>query len=471
MRHITENYIAGAFRPVSGTATAPLFDPATASQIGSVRLSGADDVDAAVAAAGAALPALAAMSPAERADMLRQLGAAFSRHTDRLADAMRAEYGAPAPFVAFSAAHAGSAFAQMADEVEAYPWRQRIGDAEVEMRAAGVTAAITPWNANYGFICSKLATSIAAGAPMVVKPSELSAIQTQVLVEALHEAGLPAGVFNVIQGDGPGAGARLAAHPGIARITFTGSTASGRAVLHAAADTIKRVTLELGGKGAQVVLDDADLDSAARQVLVNGFINSGQACIAGTRVLVPASRKATFEARLVAALADWPVGPAYDDRARIGPMVSEKQWSRVQSYIRLGVDEGARLLGGGEGRPEGLEHGWFVRPTLFADANNAMRIAREEIFGPVLCLIPYDGDADAVRIANDTTYGLQNYVIGTDRNRARAVAGQLESGRVMINDAVHEPRAPFGGFKQSGQGREFGCFGLDTFLEPRTILG
>jgi len=470
MQQITDNYIDGAFRASTGTEIAPLFNPATEEQIGSVRLSGVADVQTAVAAAARAFPEFSRTSPDERMAMLRRLGDAVANRADALTVAIREEYGAPAPFVDFSARHAASAFLDMAKVLETYSWTRRIGGAQVEMRPAGVAAAITPWNANVGFICSKLAVAVAAGTSLVIKPSEMSAIQTQVLAQALHEAALPPGVLNIVNGSGAVAGAALAGHPAIGKVSFTGSTATGRAVLRAAAETMKRVTLELGGKGAQIVLGDADLDAAAAQVLASGFINSGQACIAGTRVLVPVHMLADMENRLLDRLADWPAGPADDPASRLGPMVSRQQWDRVQSFIELGMAQGARLLGGGPGRPDGFEKGWFVRPTLFTGVENKMRIAREEIFGPVLSIIGYQDDEDAIRIANDTDYGLQNYVLGRDPNRLRYVADRLDCGRVVINGAQHEPLAPFGGAKQSGVGREYGIFGLEAFLEPRAIL-
>lgn len=470
MQTINENYIDGRFQPVSGDAEAPLFNPATEEQIGTVRLSNAADVDAAVAAAKRAFPVLTRTTPAERIAMLRRLADVVDAHGDAMAAAMALEYGAPAYFIDYSARRAGSVFLDMAQVLEDYEWRRQIGAAQVEMRPIGVAAAITPWNSNFGFICAKLATAIAAGTSIVIKPSEMSALQTHVLLQALNQADLPTGALNIVNGSGAVAGAALTAHRDIAKISFTGSTGTGRAILHAAAEHMARVTLELGGKGAQIILDDADLDAAAAQILASGFINSGQACIAGTRILVPVQLKGALQERVIAALADWPVGPAGEPTSRIGPMVSQKQWERVQSYIQLGQAEGATLLAGGEGRPAGLDRGWFVRPTLFTDVDNGMRIAREEIFGPVLSIIAYEEEADAIRIANDTDYGLQNYLLGRDADRLRRVAAQLESGRVVINGAAHEPLAPFGGVKQSGIGREFGTFGLDAFLEPRTVL-
>jgi aldehyde dehydrogenase (NAD+) len=383
---------------------------------------------------------------------------------------MREEYGAPPAFVEFAAKRMGSVFLDMAKTLEAYDFRRRIGRAEVEMRPSGVAAAITPWNSSNSFVCSKLATAVAAGATIVIKPSEMSGLQTQVLAEGLHAAELPRGVLNIVGGYGGVVGGALSGHRDVAKISFTGSTATGRAILQAAAGTMKRVTLELGGKSPSLVLDDADLDLVVPQLLAAGFMNSGQACIAGTRILAPQRRLEEIHARLAAAAAAVKVGDAHDPEAQIGPMVSRRQWDRVQSYIRLGQEEGARLLAGGEGRPDGLERGWFVRPTVFAGVDNGMRIAREEIFGPVLSVIPYADEAEAIAIANDTDYGLQAYVFSAEEERAKRVADRIDAGRVVINGAPHEPLAPFGGFKQSGIGREFGVFGLESFLEPRAVL-
>jgi aldehyde dehydrogenase (NAD+) len=471
MKHIEQIYIDGQFVAPHGRDQAPLFNPSTEDQIGTVRLGDAEDVNAAVSAAKRAFRGFSRTSKAERIELLKRLSATVSAQSDALATTMKEEYGAPQPFTAASVARASSVFLDMAKVLETYEFRRTIGRAEVEMRPAGIAAAITPWNSNYGFIAAKLATAIAAGTTIVIKPSEMSALQTQLLTESLHAAQLPPGVFNIINGTGPVAGAALSAHPDIAKISFTGSTATGRAILRAAVEGFKRVTLELGGKSPTLVLDDADLDQAVGQALANGFTNSGQACIAGTRILVPQSRLESFLNEAARAMAAIKVGDPRDPLVQIGPMVSQKQWERVQSYIRLGREEGATVFAGGVGRPEGLERGWFVRPTIFTGVTNQMRIAREEIFGPVLSVIPYADEAQAIEIANDTHYGLSAYVVSSDVNRARKVADQLESGRVVINGAAHEPLAPFGGFKQSGIGRESGVFGLEAFLESRVVLG
>ena len=470
MRMIDTIYIDGAFVTPNGTAEAPLFNPATEAQIGVVRLGDAIDADRAVAAAKRAFPAFSHTATSERIEMLGQLHTAVAARRNDLIDAMREEYGAPAGFVGFAADNAAQGFLNMARTLEDYDFHRQIGRARVEMRPSGVAVAITPWNSNASFIGSKLSTAVAAGATLVIKPAEMSAIQTQVMTEALHAAGLPDGVFNIVNGAGSTVGAALSRHPDVAKITFTGSTRTGHAIQQAAAATTKRVTLELGGKGPSIILDDADLDIAIPQVLASGFMNSGQACIAGTRILAPESRLDEIHARLLEAIAAFQSGDPNDPASRIGPMVSQRQWDRVQSYIHLGHEEGARVLAGGPGRPEGIARGWFVKPTLFTGVRNDMHIAREEIFGPVLCVIPYRDETHAVEIANDTDYGLQAYVFSSDVERAIRVADQIDAGRVVINGAPHEPLAPFGGFKQSGIGREFGVFGLEAFLEPRAVL-
>src|SRR5580704_4504743 len=470
MRTIDAIYIDGAFVTPHGEDRAPLFNPATEKQIGEVRLGDADDVNLAVAAAKRAFPAMARTTSAERAAMLRRLHKAVAARADDMFAAMVEEYGAPSGFTGFSVQHAAALFEDMAKTVETYPFRRTVGRAEVSMEPLGVVAAIIPWNSTLGSIASKVATAIAAGSTIVVKPSEMSAIQSQVMAQAVHAAGLPKGVINIVNGYGSVVGAALSTHPDVAKISFTGSTVTGRAILTAAAETFKRVTLELGGKGPQILLEDADLAAAIPIALASGFVNSGQACVAGTRRLAPESRLDETLVRLKDHIETLKVGPATDPEVQIGPMVNKKQWERVQSYIRLGVDEGAVLLTGGEGRPDGLECGWFVRPTVFTHVTNQMRIAREEIFGPVLCVIPYRNEAEAIAIANDTHYGLQSYVLSPDVGHAKQVAAQLQAGRVVINGAPHEPLAPFGGFKQSGIGREYGTFGLDAFLEPRAIL-
>jgi aldehyde dehydrogenase (NAD+) len=471
MRTIDTVYIDGQFVTPHGEELFDLFNPATEEKIGQVRLGDAIDAKAAVAAAKRAFPAYSRTSKAERIALLRRLHDAVARRADVLTAAMVEEYGAPQAFVGFSVAHAANLFLDMAKTVEAFEFTQTVGGAEVTLQPVGVVAAISPWNSNIGSICSKLATALAAGCTVVIKPSEMSATQTQVLTEALQEAGLPPGVFNIVNGRGDVVGAELSSHPDVAKVTFTGSTAVGRSIMRSGAETMKRVTLELGGKGPNIILPDADVEAAVSTVVAVGFLNSGQACIAGTRVLAPRSRLPEILERLKTAVAALKVGESTDSAVKVGPMVSQKQWDRVQSYIHLGLEEGAELLVGGEGRPAGLERGWFVQPTVFTGVNNDMRIAREEIFGPVLCVIPYDDEEEAIAIANDSPYGLQAYVESADVAHARRVAERLDCGRVTINGAPHAPLAPFGGFKQSGIGREYGRYGLEAHLEVRAILG
>lgn len=379
------------------------------------------------------------------------------------------EYGAPSSRSQWMASYPADVILQVIEELKQYPFIQQAGRASVQMLPLGVAGLITPWNSNAGFICHKLATALAAGCTTVIKPSEYSLLQTEVITQALHRAGLPDGVFNIVTGRGDQVGDTLSRSPQVAKISFTGSTATGKTILRTAAETFKRVTLELGGKSPTLILPDADAPTAAKLAVQAGFINSGQACIAGTRILVPQARKAEFELALRAEVEAQHSGDPADSITTIGPMINEKQWQRVQHYIGLGEQEGARLLCGGSGRPDGLSHGWYIKPTLFSDVNQQMRIAREEIFGPVLSIISYRDEAEAIAIANDTEYGLSAMVIGADEQHARDVGEQILAGRVMINTLAHEPRAPFGGFGHSGMGREMGQWGISAFLEPRAV--
>ncbi|SMF86936.1 aldehyde dehydrogenase (NAD+) [Azospirillum oryzae] len=470
MHSIDTIYIDGRFVTAHGTELFDLHNPATGAVTGRVRLADEEDARAAIAAAKRAFPAFSRTGKAERIDMLHRLADAVAARRDDLLDAVIDEYGAPASRAAFMVDHPVNAFRETAELLADYPFLRRMGTAAVSMEPLGVAGLITPWNSNAGFICGKLATAIAAGCTAVIKPSEMSARQTQIVTEALHAAGLAPGLFNIVTGRGDRVGAVISSHADVAKISFTGSTATGKAILRAAADTLKRVTLELGGKSPTVILDDADLSQAIPIAVNAAFMNSGQACIAGTRLLAPRSRLAEIEALTKAAVEAVRAGDPRDPATIVGPMVSRTQWERVQRYIRVGIEEGAVLLAGGAGRPDGTE-GWFVRPTLFTAVRNDMTIAREEIFGPVLSILPYEDEEEAIAIANDTVYGLQAYVLSGDTARARRVAERIVAGRVLINSLTHDPKAPFGGFKQSGIGREYGSFGLDAFLEPKALLG
>jgi aldehyde dehydrogenase (NAD+) len=402
--------------------------------------------------------------------MLQALFAAVNARVDDLTAITIEEYGAPTGRAVWTTRFAANAFLNAIKTLEAYEFTRKLGNSAVVMEPVGIVGVITPWNANYGFICNKLAAALSAGCTTVIKPSEMSALQTHALVECLHAAGLPAGVFNVINGRGDIVGAEFTTSPDIRKISFTGSTAVGKSIMRAGAETMKRVTLELGGKSPTIVLDDADLDRAVALAVQWGMNNNGQACVNGTRVLVPQRLAHAFNDKLKVAVEAMVVGDPQKADTLLGPVVSQKQYDRVESYIRSGIDEGAKLLTGGEGRPAHLDKGWFVKPTVFTEVRNDMKIAREEIFGPVLAVITYETEEEAIAIANDTSYGLQAYVVSGDHDRAVRVAHRIEAGRVIVNEAPHDPFAPFGGYKQSGVGREYGVFGLESFLEPKALL-
>ncbi|MBF7982561.1 MULTISPECIES: aldehyde dehydrogenase family protein [Rahnella] len=470
MKQINQIYINGEFVTPHGTEVMDLINPVTEQVAAQVRLADETDTRQAIAAAKAAYVDFSRTSKAQRIQYLQQLHDAVLARADALEAVMSAEYGGSLAMVRGTVARASGAFLQAIKLLSEYEFVRQIGRAKVVMEPLGVVGLITPWNANYGFICNKMATALAAGSTVVIKPSELSAGQTQLLTECLHAAGLPAGVFNIVTGRGDVVGAEITRHPDIAKISFTGSTAVGKAIARGAVDTLKRVTLELGGKSPNILLPDADLEKAIPLALAVGTMNNGQACIAGTRLLVPEERLEEVKAHLVRAVANVKVGDPQQADTQIGPLVTAKQYDRVQNYIRLGVEEGAELVCGGEGRPDGLSHGYFVKPTVFANVTPQMTIAREEIFGPVISVLTYRSVEEAVSMANDTVYGLQAYVSGEDRQQARSVASQIIAGRVFVNGMYDVPDAPFGGFKQSGLGREFGTYGLEAYLEPKTLI-
>ncbi len=462
-------YIDGEFVTPHGTELADLFNPATGKVIGQVQLADEVDTDAAIAAAKRALPSWSLTSKEERIDALQRLQTAVVAARNEILESAQLEYGAPMPRNQWMFDMCYDAFADMITTLKDFDFTRKIGKATVEMVAVGVAGLITPWNSDAFFICNKLATALAAGCTAVIKPSEMSATQTDVVTRALHQAGLPNGVFNIVTGLGGVVGTAISRHADVAAISFTGSTVVGKLILRESVETLKRVALELGGKSPSIILDDADLEEAVTGALQHGFVNSSQACVAGTRILVPESLLDEVLAIATVKMDDFPTGDPRDAATAIGPMVSERQRDRVQSYIRSGIEEGARIVVGGPERPDGLPDGYFVRPTIFADVTNDMKIAREEIFGPVLSILTYRDDDDAVEIANDTTYGLHAYVFSSDPARAHRVASRLEAGRVAINGAS-ESLSPFGGFKQSGIGREYGTYGLESFLELRAVM-
>jgi aldehyde dehydrogenase (NAD+) len=470
MRTITKHYIDGAFVDSHGREMMEIVNPTNGKVIARETLADEEDVRLAIAAAKRAFATFGRTTKEERAKILRRLHEVVSAGVDHLTDVMVEEYGGTARFSRLLTEAGASVFLAAEKALQELPLSRSWGTTTVTLEPVGVAGLITPWNANSFFLSAKLASALAAGCTAVIKPSELSALQTQAWLECVHEAKLPKGLCNVVTGRGDVVGAELVRNPDVAKISFTGSVAVGKSIMRDGAATMKRVTLELGGKSPNIILDDADLDKAIPRALGIAFLNSGQACAAGTRLLVPKSRLEAVKRAIARAIVDFPVGDPADPNTAVGPMVTEKQYERVQSYIRKGIEEGADVLVGGEGHPTGLEAGYFVKPTVFVNGTNDMTIAREEIFGPVLCVIAYDTEEDAIRIANDTSFGLHAFVSGTDVARARRVATQILAGRVAINGMLDDQQAPFGGFKHSGVGREFGTFGIEAFLEPRAIL-
>jgi aldehyde dehydrogenase (NAD+) len=470
MNTITKHYIDGAFVESHGREVMDIINPTNSKLIARVTLADEEDTRCGIAAAKRAFATFGRTTKEERAGILRRLHEAFSARVDELTAAMVEEYGGVVRFATPIVQAGANAFLAAEKALQELPLTRNWGKTTVTLEPVGVAGLITPWNANALFLCAKLASAVAAGCTVVMKPSELSSLQTQVWLECLHQANLQKGVCNVVIGRGDVVGAELVRNPDVAKISFTGSVGVGQAIMRDGAATMKRVTLELGGKSPNILLDDADLESAIPTALIIAFLNSGQACAAGTRLLVPRKRLDAVMRAIVDAIPEFPVGDPADPKTAVGPMVNQKQYQRIQSYIRKGIEEGADLLVGGEGHPPGLEAGYFVKPTVFVNVTNDMTIAREEIFGPVLCVIAYENDEDAIRIANDTNFGLHAFVSGTDIRRARRVASQILAGRVAINGMLDDQQAPFGGFKHSGVGREFGTFGIEAFLEPRAIL-
>ena len=470
MKTITKHYIDGAFVESHGREVMDIIRPTDSQVIGRVTLGDEEDTRRAIAAAKRAFATFGRTSKEERSKFLRRLHEATSARIDDLTDAMVEEYGGVAQFAGLMVESGVNAFRETEKALQEVPLTRSWGKTTVTLEPVGVAGLITAWNANSLFICLKVASAVASGCTVVIKPSELSSLQTQVLLECLHQAGLPKGACNVVIGRGDVVGAELVRHPDVAKISFTGSVAVGQGIMRDGAATMKRVTLELGGKSPTILLDDANLNQAIPSALDKSFMNSGQACAAGTRLLVPKQQLEAVKRAIVEAMRAFPVGDPADPKTAVGPMATQKQYERVQSYIRKGIEEDAVVLVGGEGHPQGLEAGYFVKPTVFVNVTNDMTIAREEIFGPVLCVITYDTEDEAIRIANDSRYGLHAAVIGTDLERARRIASELRAGRVVINGMTDDPQAPWGGFKQSGVGREFGRYGIEAFLETRAIL-
>jgi acyl-CoA reductase-like NAD-dependent aldehyde dehydrogenase len=469
-------YIDGAWVPSAGSGSIDVFDSSNGEVIAQIPDGTADDVDKAVQAARAAFDGWSRTSPEERAKFCTRIGEGLAGRMDEIATVITREAGMPKWLS--SIVQAGlpiNSFNTAAQLAESYEYEQTVGNSLVVKEPVGVVGAITPWNYPLHQIAAKVAYAMAAGCTVVLKPSEVAPVDAFILAEVIHDAGLPAGVFNLVTGTGPVVGEAIAAHPGVDMVSFTGSTRAGRRVAEVASQTLKRVALELGGKSANVLLDDLDdagFEKAVRDGIGKAYINSGQTCTALTRMLVPADRVADAE-RIAADEVETKFQPKdpFAEGAMLGPLSSRAQVERVTGYIQKGIDEGARLVTGGPERPEGegLSDGYFVKPTVFSDVRNDMTIAQEEIFGPVLSIIAYQDEDDAAAIANDSAYGLSGGVWSADGERAKAFARRIRTGQIEINGGAFNPNAPFGGYKNSGYGREYGSHGFEEFLEIKSM--
>ena len=447
-------------------------NPATETVSGVISMGSAKDVDIAVAAARRAFDSYSRTTPAERLALMERILVAYNAHYDEIAAAISTEMGAPITLARGSQTRIGVGhITAMIEVLKTFKFEETHGSTRLVQEPVGVCALITPWNWPMNQVAAKVVPALAAGCTMVLKPSEFSPFSAILWAKVMQEAGVPAGVFNLVNGDGPGVGAPLSSHPGIDMVSFTGSTRAGTEVAKAAAVSVKRVHQELGGKSPNLLLEDADLEKAVTKSVLHVFQNSGQSCNAPTRMLVPAAKLAEVEAIAKRVAANVVVGDPASDKTNVGPVVSKLQFERVEGYIEKGIAEGARLVCGGPGRPQGLEKSYFVKPTIFSDVNNQMTIAREEIFGPVLCILPYDTEEQAIQIANDTPYGLAAYVWSKDNVHARRVGARIRAGQVALNGASGDMRTPFGGFKMSGNGREYGEHGLRDFLEVKAVIG
>jgi aldehyde dehydrogenase (NAD+) len=471
MRDYSQFYINGAWVSPASPKSLDVLNPATEAVAGRISLGAAADVDQAVAAAKAAFPAFSRTSREERLDLLARIIAAYERRIGEMAAAITEEMGAPAWLANASQAAIGLLHLKTAHAVLAsYEFEHPRGSTRIVKEPIGVCGFITPWNWPMNQITCKVAPALAVGCTMVLKPSEIAPFSAYLFAQIIEEAGVPPGVFNLVNGDGPTVGAAISSHPDIDMVSFTGSTRAGVDVARNAAATVKRVHQELGGKSPNIVLEDADLATAIPRSVQNMFSNSGQSCNAPSRMLVPRGRLAEV-VELARATAEATTVGDPNGNARLGPVVSELQWNKIQGLIRKGIEEGATLVAGGPGKPEGLERGYYVKPTVFSDVTNDMTIAREEIFGPVLAIMAYDSLDQAIDIGNDTPYGLAAYIQGEDKKLIADVASRLRAGQVIVNAGAFDPMAPFGGYKQSGNGREWGDHAFAEFLETKAVLG
>jgi aldehyde dehydrogenase (NAD+) len=465
-------YIDGEWVDPAEPRTLDVVSPATEQVYGRISLGSAADVDKAVAAARRAFDSYSQTTREERLDLLRAILAEFKNRHNDVAEAIMDEMGAPWNLARGAQAHSGSQHIKAAIKaLESYDFEEHLGTTNVVREPIGVCGLITPWNWPMNQIAVKVAPALAAGCTMVLKPSEIAPFDAIVFAEILDAAGVPAGVFNLVNGDGPGVGTAISGHPDIDMVSFTGSTRAGVLIAQNAAPTVKRVAQELGGKSPNLLCDDDTFEKAVEAGTREMFDNTGQSCNAPSRMLVPRHRMDEAAAIAARVASETRVGDPRDEGVEMGPLVSETQWSKVQGLIQAGIDEGATLVAGGTGRPDGLDEGYYAKPTVFSNVANDMTIAREEIFGPVLSILPYDDIEEAIRIANDTPYGLSGYVSCADLDEARRIAARLRAGMVHINGAYLDSDAPFGGYKQSGNGREWGHHGIDEFLELKSVYG
>jgi aldehyde dehydrogenase (NAD+) len=472
MREYKQFYINGKWVDPVVAKELDVINPATEAVCAHISLGSKDDVNQAVAAAKAAFESFSRTSRKERVELLESCVAVYKKYYKDIADAIREEMGAPKGFAHGAQAGCGLGHLQEAARVlKDFKFEEDMGEHRVFKEPIGVCGLITPWNWPVNQIGCKVAPALAVGCTMVLKPSEVAPLSAYLWTQVMDEAGVPAGVFNMVNGEGAVVGTALSTHPDVDMMSFTGSTRAGSLVAQNAAPTVKRVTQELGGKSPNIILDDADLDAAVAAGVKQMYVNGGQSCNAPSRMLVPAAKMAQAEAAAAKATGKVLVGDPTADDTTMGPMVSELQFDKIQGLIQKGIDEGAKVVVGGTGRPEGLDKGYFIRPTVFSEANNDMTIAREEIFGPVLTMIPYETEDEAIRIANDTPYGLAAYIQSGDIDHAREVASRIRAGNVHINGASGGFGVPFGGYKQSGNGREWGHHGFTDFLEIKAVEG
>ena len=473
MKIYKQFYINGNWvNPVKKIDSFDVLNPANEKVIGQVSLGTPHDIDSAVIAARNAFNFFSQTSVEDRLTLLERIIEVYESRYDEVAETISLEMGAPISLSKNAQAKSGlTHFRQSIEVLHNFRWEERSGSTLIRKEPVGVVGMITPWNWPINQISCKVAPALAAGCTMILKPTEIAPLNAMLFAEIMHEANVPAGVFNLVNGDGPTVGEAMSSHPDIDMISFTGSTRAGIAVAKGAADTVKRVAQELGGKSPNIILEDSDFESAIKRSTEHCFNNSGQSCNAPTRMLVPENKhnEAKEIAKQTAELTK--VGDPFDDNTTIGPVVSAVQYNKVQDLIKKGIEEGAELVVGGLGKPEGLTTGYYVKPTVFAGVSNDMAIAREEIFGPVLSILPYKNEEEAIEMANDTDYGLYGYVFSNNAERAKLVANRIRAGSVSINGAGADPSTPFGGYKQSGNGRERGPFGFDEFLEVKAVLG